>query len=304
MSVDPNAQFNADYNQLVKDAAAYEEAMKSRDEADQEYTTGYQYLSGLIKSGANPETVLMMFIFLFCQQGFTEMDLGVHLNASIMTIQGDLNKCGSDIEQMGNTPTAKDKPPGFDIDSIAKSLSKILDLLNQGGSGLSPAGQSIQKALGSDTTGQLFNYMLKWRQDIFDDADPDAAKYNPNNNVREPAAGSGVTRTYHFDNKGDYLNPDGTVHTGSAGAGYLGSVSLLNQSLSQSGDPYQSTEAKKGWTDGANEYNSSVNAGSSFVQQLLQNLSKMIQAFQAFVNDIAHSLQTTSNSALQNIAKG
>jgi len=287
----PADNFNTDYNQLLADAAAYAEAVKEQKAAHDAYNAQYQKAIANIGS-LNPEQIILMFIMLLSGQGFTQMDSGLAVNGSILKLQGDLSKVSSDIERMTNQTTDTTTGAGGLLDTVAKDMSKVLDLLAPNPAAGSAA-FNLQQAIGSDTAGYLYGYMLGNRQEIYDAHDPDAAKYNP---TKASAPAAGLTRTYHFD-------VDAPSDPNNPNANYINSFSELNQYLTQSGDPAQATEAQKSLTDHFNEYNATISSGQSASQAMIQNATKTIQVIQAFTTDMMHARQSVISAANQAMAR-
>jgi hypothetical protein len=288
-------QYTDDYATLDADTTAYNDAVAAEANAEKAYEQQYANLcASYTKGSSDPTVYLMAFMELFLIQGTSWWDNTINKDASIMTLQGDMSACGSDIENMYND--------GSDatISQIATAEDQMLDLVNTTGStsgSTSDEAKSIQTALGSSTSDQLYGYMLNMRKDIYvaDPSTEDDNTYNPMW-VDAPGTTSGDTRTFHFSTAGDTYDP--TTETTTPGDGYIGNIDLLTYSLSQSGDPYQATEAKQIQTDNSNEWNSTLSSASQATQEIMTNDSNQEQTWFTFEEDLGQSLLKVSTASV------
>jgi hypothetical protein len=289
--------FLNDYNKLVDDSSGtniftspgkYVQAFTNEQNAKAAYKEQYDLLCVKLENGGNPIAILALFMALGLTQGLSQEDNDVALQAAIMKIQGDVTKCNNDIAAM-YTPNSD-----ASIAEIALAEDTMLGVLSS--TNLLPISSVTREALGSFTSGNLYTYMLSLRKQIFVEPDPNDPNsffktfYNP---TQTAAGGPGEARTYYFDTAGD-------TSAGLGGNGYIGSIALLNSSLSTSGDPYQATEAMQAATDNNNLLNATLNSASSATQAILTNKSNIIQSWIAFLEDIGQSVLKVNSASTHN----
>lgn len=303
MTADPVNQFNTDYDQLLKDANAWNDAVKAQQAAIKEYMEGFAHLFG---KKMDPLMLMVMFIYLLGNAGGNMLDQSTGVGGSVLAVQGDLDKCTNDINQITDT-TDKDPntgKPGSFVDIAAQDESKMLNLL---GSNSSPEGTFIQGAIGDDATKSLFSSILTVRRDTFDQFD-DVKPLDPNYKNYNPAwvdpskLGQGIPRTYHFDAAAPAYDPNNT-DPNYPNSQYIGSFADLNTFMSMAGDPCQATQAAQLKTQNFSAFTNTMNSGQAATQQSLSQDSKTTQTIQSFMSNLAHSLMSVVSVAMQNIAK-
>jgi len=289
MTVDPVKQFQTDFDQLNADASAWNDAVKAQQAAIKQYLQEFEALNG--QAGKmNPLVLMMMFIYMIGNAGFNELDQSTSVGGSVLAIQGDLDKCTNDINQMTDQTDNKTTGQGSLLDITAQSMSKMLDLL---GANPSQEGTFIQGAIGPDAAKSIFGSMDAVRGDIYDKYDPDGNAYNPT--PVNPPPGQGP-RTYHFD-------VDAPLSPTDPNSSYIGNFFDLNSYMSQAGDPAQATQAAQLKTQNFSAFTNTMNSGQTATQQSLSQDSKTTQTIQSFLSNMAHSLMSVISVAMQNLAK-
>lgn len=266
--------FDPDYQNMIDDAQAYQDAIAAEAQLKQAYLDEYK---DLVQKYKDPEQLFYALMALISGNGFAEMDGQQEINGYNLKIQGDVNKCLSDIQSAtGANSTAT-------VGDVAWALSKVLSTIDASSSGTGGSiGASIRQALGTtDPNAQcsIFDNLKAMRADIND-------PYDSCNNLYGPPSGG----SYHFS-----VDVDET---------HISSYQEMADDLAKPGDPKGATEAAKVLSDNFNQANAATNASQSATQVMVQNQSKLMQTIQSFDKAMMQAVSSVITQSIQASARG
>ncbi len=264
--------FDPDYQKMIDDAKAYQEAVAEEAAIKSEYQKELEKLSQI----KDPIQLYYALMALVSGNGSAEMDGQQRINGYNLKIQGDVNKCLSDIQ------TATGAHSTASVDDVAQSLSKLLSTIDVNQPDPTGAGATIREALGTEGSDQcsIFSNLLTMREDINDSSDPLNGQYGPQGGA-----------SYHF----------GGVSTDTS---HIQSFKELSDDLALPGDKNGATEAAKLLTDNFSQANAATNASQSATQVMVQNQSKLMETIQSFGKSMMQAVSSVITQAIQAVAKG
>jgi hypothetical protein len=279
---DAFTNFTNDFAKLQRDAGNYQEAVKAHEEARKSYLKGLLSSALNIDSGSSWKDVgraYQVLVMLIAGGGSQMLSGGLGVKGEALTIQGDLAKCGNDLQAITQSTNPVGSGGKTDVINEVKGLDQMLDVLGTTGEGSTSWYNEVQKAIGGTggaTASSLDGEFSKIRDLFYWSADPESGKYNP------PQAS-----VYYFD-------PSDPTK--------LQSFYDMQQQMGQQGGE-DATAASKKMVDGFNTNNATTQSANAASNVEISQLANDIKTGSSFISDMAHAEQDVTKAVIANMVR-